>query len=286
LDEQGNVHQIGDRWNHGQAPFQFVLECAKNNGITSRSVVQCAYNGPDGQAKIEPDTEQRVGNKVIRCKRRQGNGLEYAVQYDAASPVPVSSSNAGSNTIGTSSNQATINNDSVQSGSSSSVSTNSGSSTSSSSTSTNTGSSSSSTSTQKEPTCTFNGQELRVGERTSTTSFVYECQRSSISARAVIVACLDDKKGEHPIGQRWTEVDEKPFGFVFECVKDGDETAKRAVQCDYNSDDGQAKLSPGQEQTVGKYVIQCQQLGTNGVKYHIEFTKAYLASFSGVKPSQ
>lgn len=238
LDDSGNEHKVGDRWDVGtNRPFKYTMECKMVDGVPTREVVQCFYDSDDGQARLDPGQEQKVGKTTVRCEKMGELGVRYNNQYDNGA---VASSNVVS-----------------ADRSSSSSSSNSGSS--------NGGTGGSITADQY---CVMGGERIEANQRARIGGFVYKCQPDdSGSVRAVIDACLDKDKQEHQVGgDRWEEDVEggtnsqSTLRYAFECVKHDGITTKRVAQCVYNG----AKIDVGSQQVVGKSVVHCNKMGTNG----------------------
>lgn len=236
-------HNIGDRWPEGkEKPFKYIVECAKQGDTAMKQLVQCFYDSDDGQAKLNPGSKQTVGKTTVQCTRTDGGGLKFETATGDATgggdgTMNLANSNSGdSNTKYT----RTDSNTNVQMSGSA--------------------------------TCYANGQPIKPGERTTVDDFVFECQVDGNRIRTAIVACLDDgsnggKKSEHKIGDQWVEGDKKPFKYVITCAKNGNIVGKQMLQCFYDSDEGQAKLSPGESKVVGTTTVKCSKTADGGLRY-------------------
>jgi len=115
--------------------------------------------------------------------------------------------------------------------------------------------------------CTIDGKTVQPGEKVTTSSWVYECQQTGNQIRTSIVACVDNQKAVHQIGEQWTEGRQAPFKYVYECAKTGDQISKNMLQCYYDSPEGQAKINPGSQKVVGKTTVKCTRTNDGGLRF-------------------
>lgn len=78
------THLFGERWQEGTANPKYVFECKGDSKRIFKSAVQCVFEGPEGQGKLDGGCMRRFGNIVLQCYR--GENAVHGTLYPGAPP--------------------------------------------------------------------------------------------------------------------------------------------------------------------------------------------------------